>query len=81
MTIMSEYGVDCWRERDLDAGFRYPTECRYPGSTQETSDPQIRVKIVGRYGYKIFYGLAADAIEILPVRHGARRPWLPERGR
>src|ERR1700737_4020898 len=32
MTIMSEYGVDRWRERDLDAGFRYPTECRYAGS-------------------------------------------------
>ena len=29
MTIMSEYGIDRWRERDLNAGFRYPTECRY----------------------------------------------------
>ena len=33
MTIMSEYGVDRWRERDLDAGFRYPTECGYAGSS------------------------------------------------
>jgi plasmid stabilization system protein ParE len=52
----------------------------HPLSTQQTSDPAIRVKIVGRYGYKIFYSAPADAIEILHVRHGARRPWSPERG-
>lgn len=51
----------------------------HPLSAQETSDPQIRLKIVGRYGYKIFYGVAADSIEILHLRHGARRPWLPDR--
>lgn len=52
----------------------------HPLSAQLTSDPAIRVKIVGRYGYKIFYSATADAIEILHVRHGARRPWSPERG-
>jgi plasmid stabilization system protein ParE len=36
------------------------------------------MKIVGRYHYKIFYSVGADAIEILHVRHGARRPWLSE---
>jgi plasmid stabilization system protein ParE len=52
----------------------------HPLSAQLTSDLQIRVKIVGRYGYKIFYSAAVDTIEILHVRHGARRPWSPERG-
>jgi toxin ParE1/3/4 len=52
----------------------------HPLSAQETSDPQIRVKVVGRYGYKIFYSATVDAIEILHVRHGARQPWSPEPG-
>jgi plasmid stabilization system protein ParE len=52
----------------------------HPLSTQQTSDPAIRVKIVGRYGYKIFYSATADTIEILHVRHGTRRPWSPEGG-
>jgi toxin ParE1/3/4 len=52
-----------------------------PLSTRRTSDPTVRVKVVGRYGYKIFYSVEADAIEILHVRHGARRPWRAEESR
>ena len=37
------------------------------------------MKVVGRYGYKIFYSVGVDAIEILHVRYGARRPWPPGR--
>jgi toxin ParE1/3/4 len=47
-------------------------------SGRKTSDPAIRVKLVGRYHYKIFYSIGIDEIEILHVRHGARRPWFPE---
>jgi plasmid stabilization system protein ParE len=36
----------------------------------------IRVKILGRYRYKIFYRVDADAVEIIHVRHSARRPWI-----
>jgi plasmid stabilization system protein ParE len=50
----------------------------YPRSARRTSDPSVRVKIVGRYRYQIFYSIEADSIEILHVRHGARRPWMPE---
>jgi len=50
----------------------------HPRSARQTSDPSVRVKIVGRYRYQIFYSVVADSIEILHVRHGARRPWLPE---
>jgi plasmid stabilization system protein ParE len=49
-----------------------------PLSSRETSDPRVRVKIVRRYGYKIFYSVGKDTVEILHVRHGARRPWLSE---
>jgi toxin ParE1/3/4 len=49
-----------------------------PLSARRTSDPTIRVKIVGRYNYKIPYAINVNGIEILHVRHGARRPWLPE---
>ncbi len=45
-----------------------------PESARRTSDPTVRIKVVGRYGYKIFYSVGAEAIEVLHVRHGARRP-------
>ncbi|MBO0757498.1 MAG: EAL domain-containing protein [Bradyrhizobiaceae bacterium] len=32
----------------------------HPLSARETSDPAIRVKIVGRFHYKIFYSVGAD---------------------
>jgi plasmid stabilization system protein ParE len=49
---------------------------RYPQSAIETSFPGIRVRIIGRYRYKIFYFVAGDgAIEIIHIRHAARRPW------
>jgi toxin ParE1/3/4 len=51
---------------------------RNPLGARRTSDPAVRLKVVSRYGYKIFYSVEADAIEILHVRHGARRPWPNE---
>lgn len=48
----------------------------YPYSAERTSDPDIRVKILGRYRYKIFYSvIGTDTLEIIHVRHAARRPW------
>ncbi|HEY5608676.1 MAG TPA: type II toxin-antitoxin system RelE/ParE family toxin [Alphaproteobacteria bacterium] len=49
----------------------------HPQSARRTSDPSVRVKIVGRYRYQIFYSVEADSVEILHLRHGARRPWVP----
>ena len=47
-----------------------------PLGAPQTSDPTLRVKVLGRYRYKIFYDLTdADTIEIVHVRHTARRPW------
>src|SRR6266702_278035 len=48
----------------------------HPHSAERTSDPEIRVRVLGRYRYKIFYSVAdSDTIEIVHIRHSARRPW------
>jgi plasmid stabilization system protein ParE len=51
-----------------------------PLSARRTTDATVRVRVVSRYGYKIFYSVEDDAVEILHVRHGARRPWPAEGG-
>ena len=48
---------------------------RTPHGSRQTSDPDIRVKVLGRYKYKIFYGVSGDTIEIVHIRHAVRRPW------
>jgi plasmid stabilization system protein ParE len=49
---------------------------REPLSGPQTSDPSLRVKILGRYRYKTFYDVTdPSTIEIVHVRHSARRPW------
>ena len=35
----------------------------------------VRAVVVLRYPYRIFYRLRADEIEVLHIRHTARRPW------
>lgn len=50
----------------------------HPLSYQRTDDPNVRVHVVRRYRYKIFYSVTADAVEIIHVRHTSRRPWTGE---
>ena len=46
-----------------------------PQASQETNRPGVRAKIVSRYSFKIFYRIGDDhIIEIIHVRHAARRP-------
>jgi toxin ParE1/3/4 len=41
-----------------------------------SDDPSIRVKVVRRYRYKVFYAILEDeTVEILHVRHTSREPW------
>ncbi len=48
-----------------------------PRSWQVTSEPDIRAKTIGRFRYKIFYAIERDEfVEIIHVRHTARRPWV-----
>jgi toxin ParE1/3/4 len=46
-----------------------------PHSGYPTNDPEVRVKFVVRYPYKIFYRVRDDLIEIVHIRHTSRRPW------
>jgi plasmid stabilization system protein ParE len=55
------------------------TIAAHPLSAQRTTYEDIRVKVVRKYGYKIFYLVGAGQIEVLHVRHGARRPWPGEK--
>ena len=48
---------------------------RTPHGFRKTSDPDVRVKVLGRYRYKIFYSVSGDTIEIIHIRHAVRRPW------
>jgi plasmid stabilization system protein ParE len=49
----------------------------HPESAPRVADrPGIRVVLVRRYQYKIFYRLRSDFVEILHIRHTARRPWV-----
>jgi plasmid stabilization system protein ParE len=47
-----------------------------PLACELTDDPSVRVKVVRRYHYKIFFQIVGDgAVEILHIRHTSRRPW------
>lgn len=49
----------------------------WPQSAQEVAErPGVRVVPLVRYPYKIFYRVTTEAVEILHIRHVARRqPW------
>ena len=63
--------------RNVLAGIRDATAQlgEHPYSGYATGESDIRVKFIGRYPYKIFYPVRASAVEILHIRHTARRPW------
>jgi plasmid stabilization system protein ParE len=43
-----------------------------PLSGRMTSKPGVRTLIVAKFGYRMFYKIEGDDIQILHVRHGAR---------
>ena len=45
------------------------------GAPRVSARSNIRVVPILRYPYKIFYRVAESRIEILHIRHSARRPW------
>jgi len=50
-------------------------------ASERTDDLRVRAKVVRRYPYKIFYEIVGDRwIEILHIRHTARRPWAGKQG-
>jgi plasmid stabilization system protein ParE len=47
-----------------------------PGAGKRTDKSGVSVSILGDYPYKIFYRVRGEFVEIVRVRHGARRPWF-----
>jgi toxin ParE1/3/4 len=47
-----------------------------PMASQETGLAEIRVKIVPRYNFKIFYRPDRDSIDLIHIRHAARAPFI-----
>jgi toxin ParE1/3/4 len=45
----------------------------------KTHDPDVRVKFVVHYPYKIFYRVREDVVESAHIRHTSRRPWSGRR--
>ena len=48
----------------------------HPFGGLKTVRPMLFVKIVPQYPYKVFYRVRDDIIEIVHIRHAARRPWI-----
>jgi len=63
--------------RSVLQGIRDAVEeiARTPYGSRQTSDTDVRVKVLGRYRYKIFYATSGDMIEIIHIRHALRGPW------
>jgi toxin ParE1/3/4 len=59
--------------RAIHAGIQFLAE--NPMASQETSLAEIRVKILRRYNFKIFYRIEGDTVELIHIRHAARRPF------
>lgn len=60
--------------RAINAGAQFIAE--NPQASQRTDNPIVRVKIVRRYRYRIFYRtIDHRTVEILHVRHTSRRRW------
>jgi toxin ParE1/3/4 len=47
-----------------------------PQNSPTTPIPNVRVRVVRRYRYKIFYRIEPDAVVIVHVRHTSRMPWV-----
>ncbi|MGD9540916.1 type II toxin-antitoxin system RelE/ParE family toxin [Methylocystis sp.] len=47
-----------------------------PAIGMRTQRPGIFVKFVPKSAYRIFYRVQGETIEIIHIRHSARRPWL-----
>ncbi|HEY5211066.1 MAG TPA: type II toxin-antitoxin system RelE/ParE family toxin [Stellaceae bacterium] len=60
--------------RAIYAGIQFIAE--NPLAAPKTTNAGVRVLIVRRYRYKVFYGIDSDAIDVLHIRHTARQPWV-----
>jgi toxin ParE1/3/4 len=48
---------------------------RNPAAAERTTVAGVRAKVVQRHNFKVFYRADDQNIEIMHIRHTARRPW------
>ena len=46
----------------------------FPYTGRQTDEPEVRVAVLPRFRYLIFYRVAGDELHILHVRHTSQRP-------
>jgi len=51
---------------------------QFPGMSRPSSKAGIAVSVVPRFGYKVYFRVSADELEIVRIRHGARREPTPD---
>jgi toxin ParE1/3/4 len=49
----------------------------FPFLGRQTDELNVRVLVLTRYPYLVFYAVVGDDVVILHVRHGAREPFDP----
>jgi toxin ParE1/3/4 len=49
----------------------------FPLLGRPTDEPNVRVLVLTRYPYLVFYGVIRNEVVILHVRHGSREPINP----
>lgn len=49
----------------------------FPFLGRQTDEPNVRVLVLTRYPYLVFYAVVGDDVVVLHVRHGAREPFDP----
>ena len=59
--------------RSIRAAVRFISDNPY--ASEKTDDPDVRVKVVVEYPYKIFYSVHPNFVEVLHIRHSARKQW------
>jgi len=60
--------------RSIETAIRFVAD--QPYGAERTNDPHVRVKLVLRYRYRIFYRIREGAVEIVHIWHTARRAWI-----
>lgn len=67
--------------RNVMAGIRDAVKLlgEQPYSGYKTDNPDVRLKFVIQYPYKIFYRVRDNAVEIAHIRHTSRRLWTGAR--